>query len=109
MPHGFRPPPRRRGVVHLERAQCGDADAQLEELETVNSRRMAHWLAYRQHLQDLASFGPPPDHDVGHNAHIFYLLLPSERGQESFISTMRKLGINTPFPLCAATFLPRRT
>jgi dTDP-4-amino-4,6-dideoxygalactose transaminase len=37
-----------------------------------------------------------PD-DTVHNGHLYYLLMPSERARDNFISRMRGAGIVTPF------------
>jgi dTDP-4-amino-4,6-dideoxygalactose transaminase len=75
--------------------------AQMDEYETISTRRMALWNSYNRALRPLAgpeTFAVPhiPETCV-HNGHIYYLIMPTAERRDHFISFMRMRGIMTPF------------
>lgn len=75
--------------------------AQLEDGERINARRMQVWTAYYEWAATHEAAGrirrPVIPSDCGHNAHMFYLMLPSLEGRSKFIAAMKELDINTVF------------
>lgn len=75
--------------------------AQMDEAESITARRLAIWDRYYEGLAEHEARGQlrrprVPDH-VGHNAHMFYILLPSAEARTDFIKGMDSLGISTVF------------
>jgi dTDP-4-amino-4,6-dideoxygalactose transaminase len=74
--------------------------AQLECSRTIQADRMKAWKAYDEALRPFQSrgLGTPfiPQH-CEHNAHLYFILLPSADAQQEFIGRMRQDGIQTPF------------
>lgn len=75
--------------------------AQLEDGARINARRMQAWTSYYEWAASHEAAGrvrrPVIPADCGHNAHMFYLLLPTQRCRSGFIAAMKKSGINTVF------------
>lgn len=75
--------------------------AQLDQLDGITADRMATWNAYHAALAPLETAGrlrrPSIPADVGHNAHIYYVLLPAEVPRDRFISAMKAAGISPSF------------
>lgn len=73
---------------------------QLEEIENLNDERRSAWDRYWSELSGYKRIGVGlpfiPDYCM-HNAHLFYLLLPSKELRNAFISQMRSQGVLTPF------------
>ncbi|MBF9195356.1 dTDP-4-amino-4,6-dideoxygalactose transaminase [Microvirga terrestris] len=74
--------------------------AQLDELDTIGSNRMASWTKYDDALQGFASRGVrtpivPPGRT--HNAHLYYIILPTPEMRQKLIALLRQDGINAPF------------
>jgi dTDP-4-amino-4,6-dideoxygalactose transaminase len=73
---------------------------QLDEAEHIHNDRMAIWLRYNEALQPFHNRGlgvpfiPPL---CTHNAHLYYITLPSLDFRQSLISRLREDGINAPF------------
>ena len=75
--------------------------AQLEAGESITQRRMALWDRYHAWAAPYEASGVIrrpiiPEH-CGHNAHMYYLLLPSLEKRTAFISRMKELGVGTVF------------
>jgi dTDP-4-amino-4,6-dideoxygalactose transaminase len=74
--------------------------AQLEYSRTIQADRMKAWKAYDEALRPFQSrgLGTPfiPQH-CEHNAHLYFILLPSADAQQEFIGRMRQEGVQTPF------------
>jgi dTDP-4-amino-4,6-dideoxygalactose transaminase len=75
--------------------------AQLEHADEITARRLALWEAYHAAFAELESEGLlrrpiVPDH-CSHNAHLYYLLLPSPEQRTAFIAGLRRLGIQAVF------------
>lgn len=75
--------------------------AQLEEAETIRTRRLGFFETYAAAFADLAEEGRLscphiPQHTVG-NGHMFYLLLRDQAARDRFIKYMKRSGVMTPF------------
>ena len=75
--------------------------AQMEEEAFILSRRMALWEGYHQAFQEAESKGllrrpiiPP---EIRHNAHLYYLLLPTVSQRDSVLWNLNQKGINAIF------------
>jgi dTDP-4-amino-4,6-dideoxygalactose transaminase len=74
---------------------------QLEAAEEITRRRLAIWQRYHEAFAELEDRGlaqrpeVPPGHT--HNAHLYYLILPSAPARDAFIAAMRAAGIATSF------------
>ena len=66
--------------------------AQMEEAESITARRMALWNRYHERLAGLEAEGllrrPIIPANCGHNAHMYYVLLPSLAQRTAFIERM---------------------
>jgi dTDP-4-amino-4,6-dideoxygalactose transaminase len=83
--------------------------AQMEEADAITRRRLEIWTTYHESLGDLEARGAvrrpvlPPY--CTHNAHMYYLLLPTLEKRTAFIGGLREAGIQAVFhyvPLHAA-------
>jgi len=90
--------------------------SQLEEVHGITSRRLAIWEKYYHAFADLASKElvqlPYVPSFCKHNAHIFFMVFPSQKGRNRFIEAMRDRNIQTVFhylPLHASRFGSRFT
>ena len=67
--------------------------AQMEEADTITSRRLDIWTRYHEALIDLEAAGrirrPIVPGDRRHNAHLYYVLLPSLASRTGFIDRLR--------------------
>ena len=75
--------------------------AQMDDAIELTARRLRIWQEYHHWAAPLEAEGllrrpRVPDH-CGHNAHMYYLLLPSEKMRSVFIEQMKRAGINTVF------------
>lgn len=74
--------------------------AQLEKIDEIQAQRFSYWDRYLESLSFCKEYGFNipyiPDH-VKHNAHLFYLVAPSETIRSQFIATMKSRGVLTPF------------
>ncbi len=84
--------------------------AQLEEAGDITLRRLKIWNAYHQAFAELENKKmvrrPYVPAECVHNAHMYYLLLPSLEKRARFIELMKKAGIMTVFhyiPLHSST------
>ena len=75
--------------------------AQLKEAEAITRRRRALWERYHEAFTQLEReekarrpFVPP---DCEHNAHMYYLLLPTAEARERLMGRLREDGIQTVF------------
>jgi dTDP-4-amino-4,6-dideoxygalactose transaminase len=75
--------------------------AQMEEAETITSRRMAAWEQYHRGLAQLEREGvlrrPIVPPECRHNAHMYYILLPSLQVRTEVIRRLKQLGVSTVF------------
>jgi len=75
--------------------------AQFEHAREITDRRMAIWQQYHHAFADVEAGGlirrPMIPEGAVHNAHMYYLLLPSLDARTSFIRAMKDDGIHTVF------------
>jgi dTDP-4-amino-4,6-dideoxygalactose transaminase len=75
--------------------------AQMEEADAITKRRLDIWEQYHQAFASLEKAGkvqrPTLPPDCVHNAHMYYLLLPSLAQRTELIARLRGKGINTVF------------
>lgn len=75
--------------------------AQMEEAESITQSRLRVWNAYHEALGEAEATGllrrPVLPPDAEHNAHMYYIILPSLEGRSRLIERLRALGINTVF------------
>jgi dTDP-4-amino-4,6-dideoxygalactose transaminase len=75
--------------------------AQLEEAETILARRRRIYETYREALGDLEQSGrlrlPFVPTDCQHNAHVFYLLLPTAQERDDLLAHFKREYINAVF------------
>lgn len=70
--------------------------AQLERADAITQSRLDAWQIYKEALTPLSNLGirlPSPPPAVEHNAHIFYVIMPSADHQKRVISALREAGI----------------
>ena len=74
---------------------------QLQEAESLTRGRLAAWERYHAAFEDIERAGlvRRPHIPAGrtHNAHMYYLLLPSRDQRDAFISGMRERSVTTVF------------
>jgi dTDP-4-amino-4,6-dideoxygalactose transaminase len=74
--------------------------AQLEEAEDITARRLDVWNRYRTHSTEIEALGlrmPVIPAECAHNAHLFYLLLPSPAHRHDILSDLNARGVNAVF------------
>jgi dTDP-4-amino-4,6-dideoxygalactose transaminase len=75
--------------------------AQLDEAEALTARRMAVWERYHAAFADLEAEGlvrrPVVPAHCGHNAHMYYLLLPDLERRQGLIADLKAEGIGAVF------------
>jgi dTDP-4-amino-4,6-dideoxygalactose transaminase len=75
--------------------------AQLEEAESITARRVALWNRYHARLEPLEREGrmrrPVIPTSCRHNAHLYYILLPSAEQRTRLIERLRARGVNAVF------------
>jgi dTDP-4-amino-4,6-dideoxygalactose transaminase len=75
--------------------------AQLEEATPITTTRLMLWERYHEAFADLEAQDkvrrPVVPTDCEHNAHMYYLLLPSLDARTEFISSLRASGVQTVF------------
>lgn len=75
--------------------------AQMEAAEDITRQRLVTWNTYHEQLRDLESEQlirrPAVPKDIGHNAHMYYLVLGDLNKRTLFISKMREKNISTVF------------
>jgi dTDP-4-amino-4,6-dideoxygalactose transaminase len=75
--------------------------AQLEKAEWINAQRHAVWDRYHVGFADLEASGfvrrPIIPDDAGHNAHLYYLLLPTGAERDAALDRMTTAGVSAVF------------
>ena len=75
--------------------------AQFDAAESLNAQRMAAWKHYDAAFADLEAEGlvrrPIVPEHCGHNAHMYYLLLPNLDARQSVIADLKAEGIGAVF------------
>lgn len=75
--------------------------AQLDEADALTARRLAIWEAYHAWAEPHARAGrlrrPTVPAECQHNAHMYYLVLPSLAARTAMIESLRADGINAVF------------
>ncbi len=75
--------------------------AQLEEADKINDKRLSLWKAYYVGLKQLEDKGklrlPIIPRNCGHNAHMFYILLPTTKKREDLMAFLKEQGILAVF------------
>ena len=75
--------------------------AQLQEADTITTRRHAIWSAYHTAFETLEASGrarrPVVPTHCGHNAHMYYLLLRDLTDRTRFIAALKTRGIQSVF------------
>jgi len=75
--------------------------AQLEQTETITTRRLGIWDAYHNAFGPLEASGrirrPVVPAHCDHPAHLYYLLLPNLKDRTIFIETLKSKGIQAVF------------
>jgi len=74
---------------------------QLEEADKINEKRLSIWHAYYKGLKPLEDAGklrlPVIPSDCTHNAHMFYILLPTPEQRDGLIAYLKGQGISSVF------------
>ena len=75
--------------------------AQMEEADSITKRRLDIWANYHQGFETLEKTGkvrrPVVPQDCVHNAHMYYLLMPSLALRSIFIEQLKSKGVQTVF------------
>lgn len=75
--------------------------AQMEEVEPITRRRLAMWNTYHQWFAEPERAGklrrPVIPSHCTHNAHMYYILLPSLEQRMALIDSLRKSGVHSVF------------
>jgi dTDP-4-amino-4,6-dideoxygalactose transaminase len=74
--------------------------AQLEDADAITARRLEVWNRYRNASASIEALGlrmPVIPPDCEHNAHLFYLLLPSAGHRHEILSDLNARGVNAVF------------
>ncbi|MBL62987.1 MAG: dTDP-4-amino-4,6-dideoxygalactose transaminase [Opitutae bacterium] len=75
--------------------------SQLEQRGIIQSKRTEIWNRYHQELEDWANINgvrrPVVPKECRHNAHLYYLLLPTETERDRFIEQLQVKGISAIF------------
>jgi dTDP-4-amino-4,6-dideoxygalactose transaminase len=75
--------------------------AQLEEAESITARRLALWDVYHRAFEDLENEGllrrPRIPSSCAHNAHMYYLLMPSLARRTALIDNLASRGVDAVF------------
>ena len=75
--------------------------AQMEEADAINKRRLDIWSNYHQWFTSLEKAGkvkrPSVPRECVHNAHMYYLLLPSLERRTALIERLKSKGVHTVF------------
>jgi dTDP-4-amino-4,6-dideoxygalactose transaminase len=85
--------------------------AQMEEADNITRRRIDLWNTYNRSLGQMELAGkirrPVVPQGCSHNAHMYYLLMPSLSHRADFMSRLKAQGVNTVFhyvPLHSSPF-----
>ena len=75
--------------------------AQLERLHAINTERMSQWQSFQEAFKILEDQGnlrrPIVPANCKHNAHIYYLLLNSQKERDECIEHLKQYGVNAVF------------
>lgn len=75
--------------------------AQMAEADDITARRLDIWDAYHRVFEELAGLGlfrrPIIPANCKHNAHMYYLILPTLEARSEFIERLKEKGILTVF------------
>lgn len=75
--------------------------AQMEEADSITRRRLAIWREYDASLEELEVDGrlrrPTVPEECGHNAHMYYILLPDLETRTALIAELAEREIHTVF------------
>lgn len=74
--------------------------AQLEHAADITAARLAVWRRYYDAAAGLETFGvtrPTVPEECGHNAHLFYLLLPDALSRADVLADLNRRGVNAIF------------
>jgi len=75
--------------------------AQFEDAESITNRRLAIWNKYHAWAADHEAAGrlirPTVPEGCEHNAHMYYMLLPSLEARTQFIASLRTQGVQSVF------------
>lgn len=75
--------------------------AQLEHADAITARRLAIWQRYHKGLEDLECRErlrrPVVPHESAHNAHMYYILLPTMNARMRLISRLDQAGVMAVF------------
>jgi dTDP-4-amino-4,6-dideoxygalactose transaminase len=75
--------------------------AQLEQAEALTARRLAIWRAYHAAFAELEREGlvrrPYVPAACEHNAHMYYLLMPTAESRAALLAALKRLGIGAIF------------
>lgn len=75
--------------------------AQIEEADSITRQRLAIWNTYHQWLAEAEKAGklrrPVVPAHCQHNAHMYYILLPSLAARSTFIDRLKQAGISSVF------------
>jgi len=75
--------------------------AQLEHADEITAKRLALWNGYYQGLKSLEDAGklrlPALPSECSHNAHMFYIILPTPECRDGLIGALRERGIFSVF------------
>lgn len=75
--------------------------AQMEEADLITEKRLHYWTTYHNAFREAEVLGfcrrPFIPDDCKHNAHMYYLLLPSPEARSMFIKELESQGINSVF------------
>lgn len=75
--------------------------AQMEEADAITHRRLALWSGYHQWLESLEKAGkirrPIIPKECVHNAHMYYILLPSLEARTALIAALKRNDIHPVF------------
>ena len=85
--------------------------AQMEEADEITRKRLAIWDTYHQHFAAMEATGkirrPVVPPAAMHNAHMYYLLMPSLAARTAFIAGLKEHGVSAVFhyvPLHSSPF-----
>jgi dTDP-4-amino-4,6-dideoxygalactose transaminase len=75
--------------------------AQMDEADTLTRRRLDMWSTYHQWFESIEKSGkvrrPIVPRECGHNAHMYYLLLPDLAARTEFIARLDERGVQGVF------------
>jgi dTDP-4-amino-4,6-dideoxygalactose transaminase len=75
--------------------------AQMEEADAITRRRLMLWDTYHRELETLEEHGllrrPIVPADCQHNAHMYYILLPTAEKRSGLIEHLKSKGIHSVF------------